>query len=131
MPIDLSSFAGTFAILYADVFSVYRYENTVDEIGVTVNQKKLVPEIHNVMCLLSPESEGRANPRPDFVLDQDQIMTLHCSPTVELKNGDFIVAKKIRNDTIMAVYRGTIGTPKKYPTHIKASFKVDSITIPE
>lgn len=128
--IELSKYRGMFAKLYADRFDVYRNGTETDANGATHNVRKAMPALQNVACLASPESADDAMPRPQALLNAEQYISIHCSPEIDLFNGDYLVIRKYRNGAVVRVYRGTIGEPKIYPTHIKATLKIDKSEAP-
>lgn len=129
--IDLSQYRGVFAKLYKDRFDVYRNGTETDVNGATHNVRKAMPALQNVACLVSPESADDAMPRPQALLESDMFISIHCRPETDLFNGDYLVVRKYRKNAVVRVYRGTIGEPKVYPTHIKATLKIDKSEVPD
>lgn len=127
--IDLSKYRGKFALLYNDRFDVYRNGTETDANGATHNVRYSLPSLQNCACLASPDSASNATPRPQKVLDVDQNIYIHCRPELDLLSGDYIVVRKRRGFNVVCIYRGTIGQPEIYPTHIKAAMKIDSVEV--
>lgn len=127
--VDLSKYRGVFAKLYTDRFDVYRHGFETDENGARHNVCHLMPALTNRPCLISPEQADDAMPRPEALLNAEQYISIHCRPDLDLINGDYIVARKMRKDAVVRTYKGTIGEPKVYPTHIKATLKIDKAEV--
>ena len=124
--VNLAKYRGVVAQMYKDRFDVYRHGTETDANGATHQVRHQMPALSNQPCLISPEQADDAMPRPQALLDAEQYITIHCRPELDLIKGDYIVARKIRNGAVVRTYKGTIGEPKVYPTHIKATFKIDS-----
>lgn len=124
--VNLANYRGIIAKMYQDRFDVYRHATETDANGATRQVRNRLPELSNQPCQISPEQADDAMPRPQAVLNPDQYISIHCRPETDLISGDYIIARKMRNGAVVRTYRGTIGEPKVYPLHVKATFKVDS-----
>lgn|GEM_PF-4782326 len=125
MVLDLSAYSASFKFLYSDLCDVYRYITTLDEHGATRKERNDVPIYQDVACLISPEQADDANPRTISNIPLEQFISIHTTPDIKLVAGDYLVLKKLSKGQILRRYRGTIGEPKAYPTHIKATLKLD------
>lgn len=125
--VNLANYRGVISgIMYQDRFDVYRHGTETDANGATHQVCYQMPAMSDQPCQISPEQADDAMPRPQALLNADQYISIHCRPELDLINGDYIIARKMRNGAVVRTYKGTIGEPKVYPTHIKATFKVDS-----
>ena len=124
--VNLANYRGVFAKMYKDRFDVYRHGTETDANGATHQVLHLMPVLSDMPCMISPEQADDAMPRPQALLNADQYISIHCRPELDLIIGDYIIARKMRNGAVVRTYKGTIGEPKVYPTHIKATFKLDS-----
>lgn len=123
--VNPANYRGVIAKMYKDRFDVYRHGTETDANGATHQVCYQIPALSNQPCQISPEQADDAMPRPQALLDADQYISIHCRPELDLINGDYIIARKMRNGAVVRTYKGTIGEPKVFPTHIKATFKVD------
>lgn len=124
--VNLAKYRGVVARMYKDRFDVYRHGTETDANGATHQTCYSIPALSNQPCLISPEQADDAMPRPKALLEDEQYISIHCRPETDLMKGDTIVARKMRNGSVVRTYKGTIGKPKVYPTHIKATFKTDT-----
>lgn len=125
MALDLSSYSASFKLLYSDLCDVYRYITLLDEHGATRKERSDVPVYKDIACLISPEQADDANPRTVSNIPLEQFISIHTTPQIKLLAGDYLVLRKFSKGEILRRYRGTIGEPKAYPTHIKATLKLD------
>lgn len=124
--VNLANYRGVIANqMYHDRFDVYRHGTETDENGATHQVCHQMPVLSNQPCQITPEQADDAMPRLQAIQNADQYISIHCRPETDLIKGDTIVARKMRNGAVVRTYRGTIGEPKVYPTHLKATFKVD------
>lgn len=124
--VNLANYRGVIAKMYEDRFDVYRHGTETDANGATHQVCYQIPALSNQPCQISPEQADDAMPRAQAIQNADQYISIHCRPELDLISGDYIVARKMRNGAVVRTYKGTIGEPKVFPTHIKATFKVDS-----
>lgn len=125
--VNLANYRGVIANqMYKDRFDVYRHGTETDENGATHQVCYQMSVLSNQPCQISPEQADDAMPRAQAIQNADQYISIHCRPELDLINGDYIIARKMRNGAVVRTYKGTIGEPKVYPTHIKATFKIDS-----
>lgn len=129
MAIDLSGYADALAMLYSDSCDVFRYTPVVDKHGGTRVSRSQVPVYQEVACLISPVQADDANPRELSHIPSEQLLSIHVKPDIELRAGDYLVLRKMRRRVVQRQYRGTIGEPKVYPTHIKAILKLDKAEV--
>lgn len=125
MALDLSGYSRAFAFMYSDLCDVYRYHNVLDATGATRKERDADATYTDVCCLASPEQSDDASPRSVSHIPLEQYISVHVEPSVRLIAGDYLVVRKIGSGRVMRRYYGTIGEPKVYPTHIKATLKVD------
>ena len=123
--VNLANYRGVIAKMYKDRFDVYRHGTETDANGATHQVCYQMPAMSDQPCQISPEQADDAMPRAQAIQNADQYISIHCRPELDLINGDYIIARKMRNDAVVRTYKGTIGEPKVFPTHIKATFKVD------
>lgn len=124
--VNLAKYRGVVAQMYKDRFDVYRHGTETDANGATHQVCYQIPAMSDQPCQISPEQTDDAMPRAQAIQDADQYISIHCRPELDLISGDYIVARKMRNGAAVRTYKGTIGEPKVLPTHIKATFKIDS-----
>ena len=127
--VNLANYRGVIAKMYKDRFDVYRHGTEKDANGATHQVCYQMPALSDRPCLISPEQADDAMPRAQAIQDADQYISIHCRPELDLISGDYIIARKMRNGAVVRTYKGTIGEPKVFPTHIKATFKVDSAEV--
>lgn len=128
--VNLANYRGVIAKqMYKDRFDVYRHGTETDANGATHQVCYQMPALSNLPCQISPEQADDAMPRPQALSDVEQYISIHCRPETDLIKGDTIVARKMRNGAVVRTYKGTIGEPKVFPTHIKATFKVDDAEV--
>lgn len=123
--VNLANYRGVIAKMYKDRFDVYRHGTETDANGATHQVCYKMPAMSDQPCQISPEQADDAMPRAQAIQNADQYISIHCRPELDLISGDYIVARKMRNGAVVRTYKGTIGEPKVFPTHIKATFKVD------
>lgn len=124
--VNLAKYRGVVAQMYKDRFDVYRHGTETDANGATHQVCYQIPAMSDQPCHISPEQSDDSMPRAQAIQDADQYISIHCRPELDLISGDYIVARKMRNGAAVRTYKGTIGEPKVLPTHIKATFKIDS-----
>lgn len=123
--VNLANYRGVIAKMYKDRFDVYRHGTETDANGATHQVCYQIPAMSDQPCQISPEQADDAMPRAQAIQNAAQYISIHCRPELDLISGDYIVARKMRNGAVVRTYKGTIGEPKVFPTHIKATFKVD------
>ena len=124
--IDLSKYADIVAAMYSDFFTIYRYHNETDEDGGTRSVRDEHPTYQDVACLISPRNDDSATPMPRGALRPNQSVSFHCHPNHVILCGDYVVLRKFSGGTELRRYSGTVGEPKVYPTHTKATLELDA-----
>ena len=127
--VNLANYRGVIAKMYKDRFDVYRHGTETDANGATHQVCYQMSAMSDQPCQISPEQADDAMPRAQAIQNADQYISIHCRPELDLISGDYIIARKMRNGAVVRTYKGTIGEPKVFPTHIKATFKVDSAEV--
>ncbi|MBQ2530458.1 MAG: hypothetical protein II547_09410 [Treponema sp.] len=80
----------------------------------------------NISCHVAYSSVDNPDPKTVDIKPIIQSITVHCPLWVDLKNNDYIVAKKIGSDgSIVAVYSGRCGNPVVSQGRKKVSMQMD------
>ena len=111
--INFGVMAGPLSFFDTDLMDIGRKQTTINSDGSTGETSPNTPLYANVPCHVSFSTMDD----PDSAdADTQPIVTLvvvNCKNGVDLRNGDYITAKKCdATGNIMAVYSGLIGQPK-------------------
>ena len=109
-----------------------------DFIDIKRNQNGKLQEIYsNVPCHLAYSSTDNPDPTSVDIKPIIQTITIHCALWVDIRNDDFIVAKKASSDgSLLATYSGRCGNPvvsqgrKRVVMQMKATESDESTPLP-
>lgn len=116
--------------------TITQYVDT-DYIDIKRNIDGVLTEVYsNVLCHIAYKQIDNPNPETVDINPIIQTLTIHCMNYVDIRNEDFIIAKKTDIDgNIIAVYKGRCGNPsvsqgrkKVVVTNIGTDVGLDEVT---
>jgi hypothetical protein len=128
--VDVSIIATALGLLFTDECDVYRYTEQTDSYGGTQALRGSLPALSQVPCLISHTVVDAASNRLTSHLPLDKRIALHAPLSSALRAGDYVVARKRARGQVVCTYRGTIGAPAVYPSHLRAELELDEAEQP-
>lgn len=128
--VDVSFIAAGLRLLFTDECDVYRYTEQSDDFGGTRPARGTLPAISEVPCLISHASVDAATNRLKSHIPMEKRIAIHLPLASALRAGDYVVARKLARGLVVCTYRGTIGEPAVYPSHIRAELDLDDADRP-
>lgn len=123
--VDVSFIASGMRLLFTDEFDVYRYTEQTDSFGAQRAVRGSQPDLCQVPCLISHTAVDAASRRSTSHIPLDKRIAIHAPVSSALRAGDYVVARKLSRGALLCTYRGTIGEPAVYPSHIRAELELD------
>lgn len=126
--VDVSIIATAVALMFSDDCDVYRYSEQTDSFGAKRARRGSLPELSAVSCLISQTAADDAANRLKSNIPLDKGISIHVAAGTGLRAGDYVVARKRSRGQVVCTYRGTIGEPAVYPSHVMAELRLDDAT---
>lgn len=122
------SFVGALigGLTFTDKVDIYRFEDSTKPNGAVRTQLPDEPTYSDVDCKVSfslRSYERFKNDSLDTVPYDKQPKLLFYSNT-DIKEGDYIEAKKMQGDEVIATYKGQCGLPNVLDTHIEVILNI-------
>lgn len=101
------------SIVDTDEIDIYRDVLVLDpETGIWSPTGLDYPYASNIPCHISPNSTDNPDPQSIDVQPIIKSLTINCDISVDLKNSDIIVARRLAHDgTVLETYKSVIGEP--------------------
>ena len=103
-----------FSNMYFDKFSIKRYVEIKNDDGTTDVSEEPEVILSDIPCRLSVIKEDEHNLKSDDVNVRDIKFKLFCNPDVEVKKGDMLEIKVIKNNITVQIVSGIAGQPAMY-----------------
>lgn len=124
--VDVSSIAAGLRLLFTDECDVYRYTEQTDSFGGLRPVRGSLPSPSGLPCLISHTAVDAASRRLKSHIPLDKRIAIHAPVSSALRAGDYVVARKLSRGAVLCTYRGTIGEPAVYPSHLRAELELDA-----
>ena len=115
---NLASFDKVVAATFTDELDIYHYLNSTDTTSRTVaTSLPSTPSQSSVPCRIS--FMKIESPLPQEV-DATPISTtpkIFCAAEVDIREGDYVVARRKKLGIVIATYKGVVGLPNVFETH--------------
>ncbi len=115
---NLGAFSPILSLLYSDKMAVKRHQTATNPDGTTYNAVPDAPLYDDISCRISFSSSDNSETNQE---DSNPIrleIKVFCSPTVDIKKGDIITAKRLSdNGEVLETYTGIANLPFMYVTH--------------
>lgn len=97
-----------------DLMDIGRRQVIENPDGTTGETNPQEPLYTDIPCHISFISSDNPNPEPNDVIPVITGLQINCDLSVDIQNGDYIVAKKMDNDkkTVLETYYGVVGFPE-------------------
>lgn len=114
-------------VMYSDKITIYRYDEEVDDNGVTIQTIKDDPTLSDINCLISFTKQDTS--KTTLVSDIPVEMAVQLFTTLDagIRAGDHIVASKMNGDVLVKTYTGIAGEPYTYPSHLQTALILDEV----
>lgn len=127
MRVNFGMLANTLSgVMYNDKCTIYRHIAVIDDIGLTHNHTQSTPSMLDIPCHVQMKTDDKASVGNQAYQEASQEISFFVHPSNEIMRGDRAVLKKMLSKTNFIEYKGVVGEPRTFPTHIKATLELET-----
>lgn len=115
----LSGFGKIIAKTFTDKFSVSRYQPVTNADGTTKMTLQVVDGYEELPCRISFSFIDKPIVASDETNPIFMRVHIFCAPDVDVQKGDYLVAHRLDNGSVIREYEGIANMPFQYVTHLQ------------